>query len=166
MEEESEVVEWTPVYPEVEHPQPSPVNPKKTQPLAFKHVRRTISMTNNAKKVTEEISTIDGFIATAVVSADSGMALATLSHSNHFDIEIAAAANTQIIRAKLNAMRALKMDGEQIQDILITLSSQYYLIAPSKKNPLIFIYLALDKNKANLAMARHYLTQASKNLDI
>lgn len=123
-------------------------------------------MASNTKEITNDLAEIDGFVATAVVNAESGMALATINHSKTFNIEVAAAANTQVVKAKHTAMKALGFNDERIEDILITLGSQYHLIAPSVQNPLIFIYLALDKSKSNLAMARHYLSQAAKNLNI
>jgi hypothetical protein len=44
-----------------------------------------------------------------------------------------------------------------IHDILITLDDQIHLIRPLKKYDNLFIYLAVDKVKGNLGMARHRL---------
>lgn len=164
--EEQSCVEWTPVYPEVKQPSAIEKEPSVTLPLQFEKIQRRLQMANNVKQITNDLAEIDGFIATSVVDAQSGMALMTINRSETFNIEVASAANTEVIKAKHSAMKALGLGEERIDDILITLESQYHLIAPSARNPLIFIYLALDKSKSNLAMARHYLSKASGDLDI
>jgi hypothetical protein len=58
-----------------------------------------------------------------------------------------------VVKQKLKAMSALKLQGETIDDILITLTNQLHLIklvADSKK----FIYLVVNSRDTNLAIAR------------
>lgn len=112
------------------------------------------------------LQTIKGFIAAAVANATSGMTMQTSGGNANFDIEVAAAANAEVIKAKLEAMDALGFSGkEHVEDILITLDSQYHLIRLYKKDPSIFIYLALDKSSSNLALARRTLLKAEESLD-
>jgi hypothetical protein len=68
-----------------------------------------------------------------------------------------------VVRAKLKTMRSLGLP-DKIDDILITLTKQYHLLRPLSSNESLFIYCALDKTKANLALARHQVTQAEKDL--
>jgi len=96
---------------------------------------------------------LDGFIAAALVDSSSGMMLESIVVGN-FPIEVAAAANTQVVQAKLKAMDAIDLGDDHIEDILITLGSQYHLIRPLASNREIFIYVALERSRANLAMAR------------
>jgi hypothetical protein len=49
---------------------------------------------------------------------------------------------------------------------LITLGKQYHLLRPLSSNDALFIYVALDRNRANLALARHYLSNAEKELAV
>jgi len=60
-------------------------------------------------------------------------------------------------------MRALNLQ-DQIEDILITLGKQYHIIRPLSSNDALFIYLVLDRNRANLAMARHQLREVERTL--
>ena len=57
------------------------------------------------------------------------------------------------MRSKLKVMKSLGLN-DSIEDILITLSKQYHIIRPVQAKTGIFIYLVLDRAKANLAMAR------------
>jgi hypothetical protein len=67
------------------------------------------------------------------------------------------------VRSKRKTMKALNLN-DQIEDMLITLGRQYHLIRPLGSNDALFIYVVLDKQKANLAMARHQLTQIERDL--
>jgi hypothetical protein len=115
----------------------------------------------------KEAMQIDGAIGVALVDYNSGMALGTLGTSKELDLSIAAAGNTEVVRAKLRTMDMLKLN-DQIEDILITLNKQYHLIRPltGRGGQGLFIYLALSKTRANLAMARHQLRRIEEDLQV
>lgn len=110
-----------------------------------------------------KLSELNGFIAASVVDSDTGMMLASELKGN-FAIEMASAANTEVVRAKLRAMREIGLGNDYIEDILITLSSQIHIIRPLKAHPTIFVYLAIASNGANLAMARMAMRKAEESL--
>ena len=117
----------------------------------------------NIKDTLNDLKRIDGFIAAAVADSSSGMGLA--GGGAALNIEVAAATNTEVVKAKHRAMSALKLD-DAIEDILITLGAQYHLIRPLASNPALFIYLALDRAHANLALARLALREAENGLKL
>ncbi|MFE2108528.1 hypothetical protein ACFXAF_22095 [Kitasatospora sp. NPDC059463] len=124
-------------------------------------------MTDAAGALKQTMTVIEGAIGAALVDYNSGMALATLDGPGGLDLNVAAAGNTDVVRAKMRTMDMLGLtDG--IEDILITLSSQYHLIRPltSRSGKGLFLYLALDKSRANLAMARHQLTRIEADLEV
>jgi len=110
---------------------------------------------------------IDGAVGVALVDYESGMALGSLGGGRYLNLEVAAAGNTEVIRAKMRTMASLDLNDE-IEDILITLGRQYHLIRllGSNRSASLFMYLALDRTKANLAMARHQLRQIENSLNI
>ncbi|MFF7591639.1 hypothetical protein [Kitasatospora purpeofusca] len=124
-------------------------------------------MTDAAGALKQAMTVIEGAIGAALVDYNSGMALATLDGPGGFDLNIAAAGNTDVVRAKMRTMDMLGL-GDGIEDILITLSSQYHLIRPltGRSGKGLFLYLALDKGRANLAMARHQLTKVEAELEV
>ena len=116
----------------------------------------------NFDKTISELLSVDGALAAAVVDYSSGMLLAGDGSSN-VDLEIAAAGNTEVMRAKMKTMGMLGLN-DIIDDILITLGEQYHLLRPLQKHDGLFLYHVLDKSKSNLALARRALREAEKNL--
>jgi len=115
-----------------------------------------------AKETLPKLLEIDGCLGACIVDSDSGMTLGSTSGSS-IDLEIAAAGNTEVVRAKRKTMKALNLQ-DSIEDMLITLGKAYHMIRPLRSNDALFVYLVLDKQKANLAMARHQLKQIEKEL--
>ncbi|MFJ2772182.1 hypothetical protein [Streptomyces sp. NPDC087300] len=124
-------------------------------------------MANTEAALKETATAIEGVIGTALVDYTSGMALGTLGGGKELDLSVAAAGNTDVVRAKLRTMEMLGLKDE-IEDILISLGSQYHLIRliKGRNNNGLFLYVALDKNRANLAMARHQLKRIEAELDV
>jgi hypothetical protein len=109
----------------------------------------------------KEAMGIDGALGAALVDWQSGLCLGTLGGDKFFDLNLAAAGNTDVVRAKMRTVESLNLD-DTIEDILITLDKQYHLIR-LLRNPRngvgLFLYLVLDRNRANLALARHTLAR-------
>ena len=105
----------------------------------------------------KEFLRIDGALCAALVDSNSGMMLGSVGSG--VDLELAAAGNTEVMRAKLKTMQSLALD-DRIEDILITLGKQYHILRPLKSKAGIFIYIVLDRAKANLALARRVCQDA------
>ncbi|MEM6731547.1 MAG: roadblock/LC7 domain-containing protein [Myxococcota bacterium] len=113
----------------------------------------------------ESLASLDGFIGACVVDSESGMVLGSLGGGDRINLDIAAAGNTEVIRAKRKTVKSLALQDE-IEDILISLGSQYHIMRPLETNDALFLYLALDRERANLGLARHQAKQLDKTIQI
>lgn len=112
-----------------------------------------------------KLANLAGFIGACVVDSESGLLLADETGNSSFDIETAAAANTAVVRAKNAAIASLGLKTT-IEDILISLDTQYHLIRPLASNKSIFVYVALDRKQANLGMARMEVKKVEGNIKV
>ena len=120
---------------------------------------------SNVDVILKDAMNIDGAAAALLVDYQSGMSLGQAGDSSALNLDVAAAGNTDVVRAKMRTMESLGLDDE-IDDILITLGKAYHLINLPKSHPGLFLYLVLDKSRANLAMARHKLSSLSTQIEI
>ena len=122
----------------------------------------------NIETALKEAMTIEGAIGVALVDYTSGLTLGVVGGGQIMDMNIAAAGNTDVIRAKVRTLEMLGLqDG--IEDILITLDSQYHLIRllqNKRHGESFFLYLSLNKTRANLGLARHQLRKIEAELDV
>jgi len=109
-----------------------------------------------AKETLPKLLEIDGCVGACIVDSNSGMMLGAVGGGS-VNLEIAAAGNTEVVRAKRKTMK---------EDILISLGKQYHMIRPLSTNDALFVYVVLDRSRANLAMARHILSGLEKELTI
>jgi hypothetical protein len=112
----------------------------------------------NIEHSLDMVANIKGAFAAAVVDYDSGMSLGSRGGSAEFDLDVAAPGNSEVVRTKFEVMEKLGL-REGIEDILITLDTQYHLIRPIRGSgdEKLFFYLVLNRAQANLAMARRDL---------
>lgn len=112
----------------------------------------------------KEMMSIEGALGAALVDYETGMCLGTMG-GDDLDLELAAAGSTEVVRAKAQTLAALGLD-DQIEDMLISLTRQYHVIRPASRDIPVFLYLVLDRERANLALARHHLRRVEGELVI
>jgi hypothetical protein len=111
----------------------------------------------------QDMMSCDGAVCAAVVDSSSGMILG--QSGTGIDMEVAAAGNTEVVRAKLKTMRGLGLN-DVIEDILITLGKQYHILRPMARKEGLFLYIVLDKAKSNLALARRKVADVERELAV
>ena len=122
---------------------------------------------SNLDQTLKEMMAVDGAVGAAIVDYNSGMALGVLGSTKALDLQVASAGNTEVVRAKMRTIEQLGLK-DSIEDILITLARQYHLIRPlaGRSGQGLFLYLALDRDRANLAMSRHQLKRIEEIVEI
>lgn len=96
---------------------------------------------------------VNGFIAASVVDLESGMTLAAKSTRSDFDLTVASAYNSELVKQKLKIVKALNLKTT-LEDMLLTLGDQIHLIKVFPAGH-TFLYLAADRASTNLAIIRN-----------
>lgn len=97
-------------------------------------------------------SEIAGFVGACLVDGDTGLML-TSQGGGGLDLEAVAGQVTGVLKAQLAAVEALKLkDG--VEEMIVTLDTRIHILRPLANIPGMFLWIALDRAKANLGMAR------------
>ncbi|MFD2891560.1 hypothetical protein ACFS5J_05975 [Flavobacterium chuncheonense] len=105
---------------------------------------------------------VSGYIAVAVTEVKSGISYYSDSVLPSFDPELASAYNLEVVKAKLKAIDALKLN-QSIDSIMITLTGQIHIIDISDDKR-YFIYMAVDSTKSNLGMVKALLNKYKNDI--
>ena len=119
----------------------------------------------NEKEMNEALdhfhSEIPGFVAASLVDLDSGMTLAVRSNRADFDLAVASAYNSELVKQKQKIMKALNLKTH-LEDMILTLGDQLHFIKLVGNN--MFIYLAAERASSNIAIVRNVVNKYAKNL--
>jgi len=111
-----------------------------------------MAMEKEINETFEQLSNdIPGCIAVSLVELDSGMTLAVRSNRPEFDLAVASAYNSELVKQKLKIIKALNLKTN-LEDMILTLGDQIHFI--KVLSPTMFVYLAADRATANIAMVR------------
>jgi CheY-like chemotaxis protein len=110
-------------------------------------------------------ASIEGALGASLTDWTTRTTLGANHKAGGLDISLAGRLNCEMVRAKVKTMEALGIRGS-IEDILISLDEQYHLIRPLKRSPEIFLYVALDRARSNLALARMKLQMIEQTMGL
>ncbi|WP_214412147.1 roadblock/LC7 domain-containing protein [Sphaerisporangium fuscum] len=114
-----------------------------------------------------DILAIPGALDALVIEETGGAALAVGRTAPHLDPQESAAALSRALRATLDGLAFASPDGTvRVDDIIITSDKGHHLLRPLE-TPLtgpVLLYLRLDLERSNLALARHRLRTVSGRL--
>ena len=112
----------------------------------------------------DKIMDIDGAVGAAIVDFESGMTLGTIGGRN-LDMELAGAGTTEVVRSEHNIIQDLGLE-DRVEDLLISLDSQYHLVRMCENHEDVFIYLVIDRSEGNLGLARRSIDQIDEKLEL
>ncbi|WP_416956776.1 hypothetical protein [Streptomyces sp. Agncl-13] len=109
---------------------------------------------------------LDGAPGVAVVDYVSRMTLGALGEPDGLDLVKATSGGTDIVRAELSAMDLIGYAPARLEDILITLDTEYHLIRPltRRAHEGLFLYVVLDRDRTDLPSIRKELRQIEQLL--
>jgi CheY-like chemotaxis protein len=114
--------------------------------------------------VLEDALEIAGVVGVALVHAPSGRVVGAAGGRVSFDVELAATAAAELVRAQQRWLGALDLD-DAIDDVILTLGKQYHLVRPLGVGRDDFLYLVLSRQRANLGQARQQLAKLARRLE-
>ena len=104
---------------------------------------------------------IPGFVGASLVDVDSGMTLAVRASRDDFDLAVASAYNSELVKQKLKIMKALNLKTT-LEDMILTLGDQIHFI--KLLSPTMFISLAADRSACNIAIVRSIVNKHAKTI--
>jgi hypothetical protein len=107
---------------------------------------------------------INGALGACLVESATGLVLGKAGGAT-LNLDIAAAGNTEVFRAKQKTMKALGMK-DHVEDILMVLGLQIHILRPLQARPGLFLYVALDRARANMALARMKIAEIDACLNV
>jgi hypothetical protein len=120
-------------------------------------------MLNETNEVFEQFANdIPGFVAASLVDLDSGMTLAVKSVRPDFDLAVASAYNSELVKQKMKIIKALNLKTT-LEDMILTLGDQIHFI--KVLSPTMFIYLAAERSTTNIAIVRTVVNKNSHRMN-
>jgi hypothetical protein len=109
---------------------------------------------DEAEAVLDPVADIDGFLLGCLVDASTGMILAERKDAGNFSVPTAAAGAADIANVLSLLAGELPVDG--LEDVMVTFRGQLLTIRPiaGDQEPNILLLVILDRDRANLALAR------------
>lgn len=118
----------------------------------------------NIRESLKEIMEIEGATGATLVDYQSGMTLGTIGGQGT-DMELAGAANTEVVRSKKEMIDRMGID-DGLNEILISLNDEYHLIRVLPENDNVFTYVMLNREQANLGLARLRIQEIDEKLTL
>ena len=117
-----------------------------------------------AKQALARMLTLDGLLGCAVVDSTTGLVLAReLREDQPVDIELAAAASAQVLRAHRLAARNMGL-SDHIDEVMTSAGARQQVMRTMAHHPDLFLVALLDKQRTNLALARFQLMEVERGL--
>jgi hypothetical protein len=134
------------------------------RPFETPRVSRKLIDPSRAREALGGMQTLDGLLGCAIVDSATGVVLAHELRAGHpVDIELAAAASAQILRAHRQAAHHMGF-ADPTEEIVTTAGARQQLMRVVARHPDLFVMALLDTDRTNLARARTQLIEVERSL--
>lgn len=138
-------------------PRPLSMRPRSPTPAAAHSAEANVS--DAVATCLRKIGEISGVLGAAFIDFHSGETLGSITREAAFDTVAVARTNLEMVRAKTAMIATLGL-ADTIEDIVITTRRQYHVLCMSERRPRQFIFVALAREHATLALARFLIEEA------
>lgn len=111
--------------------------------------------------VLNDLAAIEGVIAVAVVDSVSGKTLGAVGAERVPGFELLCSGAAELVAATESAQSGAGASA-QLDDVLISLGTQYHVARLLSSHPGLLLYVVLDRKRAILAMARHRIAAVAR----
>ena len=127
-------------------------------------VSRNVLDPSRARQALAGMLTLDGLLGCAIVDGTTGLVLAReLREDQPVDIELAAAACAQVLRAHRQAARNMGF-SEPVEEVITTAGARHQVMRALSRHAELFVVALFDKHRTNLALARFQLIEVERSL--
>jgi predicted regulator of Ras-like GTPase activity (Roadblock/LC7/MglB family) len=135
-----------------------------TAPASAPQVTRGVLDASRGRQALASLLKLDGLIGCALVDAATGLVMAHETRAEHsIDMELAAAAAAQVLRAQRDAARSMGLT-DPIDELITTAGARNILIRALQRHAELFIVALFEKHRTNLALARFQLLEVERAL--
>ncbi|WP_030839026.1 hypothetical protein [Streptomyces hygroscopicus] len=115
-----------------------------------------------------EVMECEGALAASLVDYLSRITLGAVQTPRGPDLEKVAYGDTDVMRAKLSTLELLGYDPGRLEDIVVTLDTEYHVIRPLSRRARqgVFLYLVADRARTDLDAARATMREVARRLDV
>ncbi|MBI0296894.1 hypothetical protein JBE04_21110 [Streptomyces sp. PRKS01-29] len=115
-----------------------------------------------------EVMECEGALAASLVDYLSRISLGAVQTPQGPDLEKVAYGDTDVLRAKMSTLELLGYSPERLEDIVVTLDTEYHLIRPlsQRTSQGVFLYLVADRARTDLDAARATMREVALRLDV
>ena len=117
----------------------------------------------HAKNSLAELVAIDGLLCCAIVDSNNGQIVAREQRDEDTDVERAAAACAQVLRAHRLAARSMGLP-DHVEEVTVGTGTRHQLMRTLSRHPELFLFALLNKQRSNLSLARFKLMEVEKSL--
>ena len=141
-----------------------PGPPRVAAPPPLVRVTHSALDPASARQALAGMLALDGLIGCAVVDSTTGLVLAReLRDAPAVDMDLAAAACAQVLRAHRQAARSMGL-GEQVDEVMTSAGPRQQVMRTVSRHPELFLVALLDKHRTNLALVRYRLMEVERGL--